>query len=232
MKTHPKRLLRLVAVLACFVLAFALPAWVFAEESSLDDCTSCHTAEKDSFDADSYITLAADHPAFESLCTACHSTDDTGFARVHKKTEGKKMPTKLSRTKALAEDCNLCHEKEDLVKATEDKLIKDATHEINPHDLPSNEDHDAINCFSCHVFHAVGDANAVKAKDTQEDKADTADKATTDSKATSTTDQKASASAASEEEAVNPVLANTLKNAKAFCLDCHHAGVFECGTCH
>lgn len=230
---------------AALLLAAAATTPGMADASSADadlaDCTSCHTAEAASFD-EGAESLAALHGTLAGECTDCHDTSDRGFAIVHRKTEGKDLPTQLRRTKASAEVCSTCHDQADLAEATADvKLVDEKGTEVNPHDLPSNESHDALTCFDCHGFHGVsageeeGDGGGAAEDTTAE-----GDGAAGESGSAGDPDVAAPAAdapgTASAPDGVSseddPLLAEAYGNASSLCLSCHHAGVFECGTCH
>lgn len=262
---------------AALLLAAAATTPGMADASSADadlaDCASCHTAEAASFD-EGVESLAALHGTLAGECTDCHDTSDRGFAIVHRKTEGKDLPTQLRRTKASAEVCSTCHDQADLAEATADvKLVDEKGTEVNPHDLPSNESHDALTCFDCHGFHGVsagedeGDATAEDDGPAAEDGATeegaaaegngpAAGESTGTDDATEESGPAASGPAASgaagdpdgaaqaadapgtastpdgAPSEDDPLLADAYGNASSLCLSCHHAGVFECGTCH
>ena len=217
--------------LALIVLA-GQPAQA-ATSTGLEDCSSCHVAETASFE-EGANSLASEHPALKQECTDCHDTADRGFAIVHKKTEGKAMPATLKRTKASAEICSSCHDAKDLAKATEDiKLVDEKGTEVNPHDLPSNESHDALTCFSCHSFHDLSASNAT-VQSTSTDIAPKQDADPTTSRANGEASAPMSADASGQNgasDATGP-LATTYDDARSLCISCHHAGVYECGTCH
>lgn len=249
---------------AALLLAAAATTPGMADASSADadlsDCTSCHTAEAASFD-EGAESLAALHGTLAGECTDCHDTSDRGFAIVHRKTEGKDLPTQLRRTKASAEVCSTCHDQADLAEATADvKLVDEKGTEVNPHDLPSNESHDALTCFDCHGFHGVSagederDGATAEGDDPAEESGAAAEGGTTaEGNATAEGDDAAEESGSADDpgEAApaadapgtastpdgtpsedDPLLADAYGNASSLCLSCHHAGVFECGTCH
>ena len=201
------------------------------------DCLSCHVAEAMSFEKGAN-SLASVHPTLKQECTDCHDTSDRGFTIVHKKTEGKAMPATLKRAKASAENCSSCHDAKDLAKATEDiKLVDEKGTEVNPHDLPHNESHDALTCFSCHSFHGLSASNAA-AQSAGAEAAEVAPGQNADARAGIQADAEASVptpASSSEQngagDAAGP-LATTYDDARSLCISCHHAGVYECGTCH
>lgn len=204
-----------------------------ATSTGLEDCSSCHVAEAMSFE-EGANSLASEYPALKQECTDCHDTSDRGFAIVHKKTEGKAMPATLKRTKASAEICSSCHDAKDLAKATEDiKLVDEKGTEVNPHNLPHNESHDALTCFSCHSFHGLSASNAA-AQSASADIAPKQDADPTTSRANGEASAPMSADASGQNgasDATGP-LATTYDDARSLCISCHHAGVYECGTCH
>ena len=208
-----------------------------ATSTDLEDCSSCHVAETASFEEDAN-SLASVHPTLKQECTDCHDTSDRGFAIVHKKTEGKAMPATLKRTKASAESCSSCHDARGLAKATEDiALVDDKGTEVNPHDLPSNESHDALTCFSCHSFHGLSASNAA-AQSASAEAAEVAPGQNADAKTGIQANGEASAPMSADASGQNGAsdatgpLATTYDDARSLCISCHHAGVYECGTCH
>lgn len=234
--------IRLVACMlaASYVFALANLAAGHAQAATgtdPGDCSSCHIAEAASFEEDAG-SLASVHPTLEQECVDCHDTSDRGFTIVHKKTEGKAIPATLKRTKASAENCSSCHDAKDLAKATEDiKLVDEKGTEVNPHDLPHNESHDALTCFSCHGFHGLSASNAtaqsVSAEATEAAPGQNAD-ARTDIQANGKASAPMSADASGQNGASDTTgpLATTYDDARSLCISCHHAGVYECGTCH
>ena len=189
-----------------------------ATSTGLEDCSSCHVAETASFEKDAN-SLASEHLALKQECADCHDTSDRGFTIVHKKTEGKAMPTTLKRTKASAENCSSCHD------------------EVNPHDLPHNESHDALTCFSCHGFHGLFASNAT-AQSASAEAAELAPGQNADARTDIQANGKASAPMSADASGQNGAsdttgpLATTYDDARSLCISCHHAGVYECGTCH
>ena len=192
-------------------------------------------------------SLASEHAKLGQNCATCHDTADRGFAIVHKKTDGKALPTELKRTKASAEACPTCHNAEDLAKATQDvKLVDEKGTEVNPHDLSSNESHDALTCFSCHRFHGLEapseaggpedgqdetDAPVASAAG-QEDTVSADDGGTAQARLTGQSPAAPDASKTSAGTDAPGPLATTYDDTRSLCISCHHAGVFECGTCH
>lgn len=146
------------------------------------DCSVCHSAESDS--AESLDCLAQTHTAAGTLCADCHN-DQEALATVHEKDAGKTPPAKLRTTKVTTKTCLSCHEHDSMeaiaARAGDISIADDKGTAANPHQLPSNPDHDSLTCTECHVSHRETD---------------------------------------------------TLEEARGTCLSCHHAGVFECGTCH
>lgn len=237
------RLACTAALLTAFGLATctAGPARAAGTDADLADCTSCHTAEAASFDEDS-DGLAAEHASLAKDCTDCHDTANRGFVIVHKKTDGKALPTELKRTKASAQACPTCHDADDLVEATSGAdvaLVDEKGTAVNPHDLPANESHDALTCFDCHVFHgtpsdgdteSVAEASAAKTAAEAKPSAEASQTAQKDDASGTNAAGKSSATTAAQDQ--EDPLAGTLANARSLCISCHHAGVFECGTCH
>lgn len=235
-KIHPSVYV-LAASLGLALAGFATGNAQATAGDNLENCASCHTVEAASFET-SVDSLASVHSLPEQGCTGCHDTSSRGFAIVHKITDGKDMPTELKRTEASVESCSSCHNAKDLAKTTENvKLMDEKGVEVNPHDLPSNESHDTLTCFDCHNFHGltVSDATVQQtttdaAKTEPEQGADT----TTGSKTNNEIDVPAADGAAKQNDASKATgpLATTYNDARSLCISCHHAGVYECGTCH
>jgi hypothetical protein len=129
------------------VLETLLPEW-----SPSLDCSSCHIRQHES-NADSRM-LASQHQ--EISCAECHS-DAASLKTAHKDMSATPTQDKLLRTKIDATGCVECHgTTSDLALLTADVtvLTDDNNTMVNPHEIPSTEQHDkSINCGSCHYMH-------------------------------------------------------------------------------
>ncbi|MBR2834982.1 MAG: hypothetical protein IKE43_04640 [Coriobacteriales bacterium] len=87
-------------------------------------------------------------------CISCHPDSDK-LAEAHKSLNSGKEAKRLKKTSVSSEICLACHNMEDLAKATADKeLLKDRNgNVVNPHALPTNDDHSGIMCSNCHKAH-------------------------------------------------------------------------------
>lgn len=144
------------------------------------DCASCHATEAES--SKSVPCLAKQHVDLGYSCIDCHA-DEQAMSDAHRDYGEANPPTSLKKTEIAADTCLSCHESLEAIAAkTPDVTLADSKDTaVNPHALPSSEDHDAIACTDCHVSHESVD---------------------------------------------------TKQEALGTCTSCHHAGVFECGTCH
>ena len=145
------------------------------------DCATCHDSDVASFsDTNCPASLHAD---MQDQCMTCH--DDPEMEKAHSKVtwDSEKKKVTLKRTTVTRDTCTPCHDESELAQKTADSTVltdKNGT-TVNPHDLPTNEEHGEVNCSSCHKLHTA-DAPA--------------------------------------------------EQAQATCKNCHHADVYECGTCH
>lgn len=193
------------------VTAYVLPvlcgtAEAAVQETSYEwsinlDCIECHatqasvfkggeTADRGSTESENTESegLAADGYAImhvEELglaCTTCH-TDTEGLAAGHKKLNSGKEAKRLRKSSVADEVCLACHDSKDVADRTaESEVLTDKNGmSVNPHDLPSSDNHEDIVCTDCHQVH--------------------------------------------EETSIT-------ESSMAVCAGCHHAEVFECGTCH
>ena len=156
-----------------------------AVEWTMDiDCKTCHTTESESM-ADTGIPQASEHAGLE--CVQCH-TEESVLKTAHEGvTSADKPASKPTVITVDAETCQSpdCHgTMEEMAAITADNQdFKDEKGKVqNPHDYPSNEQHDTMNptCTDCHNIHSK----------------------------------------------------NLQKDAMMWCAQCHHKGVFQCGTCH
>lgn len=123
--------------------------FTFSEDA---DCAACHTTEGDSMADDAMP--ASNHEALK--CTTCHS-DDKSLEKVHDGVAyGDKTPKRLKKTSVDTESCGTCHGSlEELAEQTSKSAAltdKNGT-VVNPHALPENEDHESVDCASCHSMH-------------------------------------------------------------------------------
>lgn len=121
----------------------------FSEDA---DCAVCHTMEGDSMTDDAMP--ASNHEVLK--CTTCHS-DVEGLEEVHEDVVyGDKTSKRLKKTSVDVEGCETCHGGlEELAEKTTDSIAltdKNGT-VVNPHALPENEDHESVDCASCHSMH-------------------------------------------------------------------------------
>lgn len=127
------------------------------------ECTQCHTAEAAS--SEDQTCLASKHAGNGINCTDCHKTEQVESIHADVKT-GDKVPSTLSKEYSVEESvCLSCHGSLEQLAAKSTKIsaLTDADGTtINPHSLPSNSDHSAITCTSCHSIHvASGDPKTI-----------------------------------------------------------------------
>ena len=145
------------------------------------DCAFCHVVEEASYhagdagvdaasqgkvpgDAEAAAPLCALHSAVAFECVDCHSDADA-LTAVHQKSRNLgKDAKRLRKTEVDTAACASCHNSEDLAAATADlDVLTDAEGTtVNPHDLPQNDSHASVTCFSCHPAH-VAEADTGKA---------------------------------------------------------------------
>lgn len=117
------------------------------------DCGTCHTKQAES--QTDGACLASKHAAND--CVQCHS-DESTLSGVHEgATATATMPSTLKKTSVDTEaTCESCHNPAELATKTADctVLTDDEGTVVNPHDLPSNADHEEVNCISCHKLHS------------------------------------------------------------------------------
>lgn len=119
------------------------------------DCSVCHETEGTSMSDAAYP--AANHAAL--ACIDCHGDVD-GLSSVHEGVAyGDKVAKRLKSTEVDESTCltQACHGSyESLAEKTASSTVltdSNGTTE-NPHALPENEDHETIDCGSCHDMHA------------------------------------------------------------------------------
>ena len=116
------------------------------------DCSPCHErAVASQEDTDCVAALHRNVP-----CATCHS--DEALTEVHEDAtaEGAAKATRLKKTAINATACTGCHgEGADLAALTaETEACTDKNGlVVNPHDLPTNVEHEDIDCASCHIMH-------------------------------------------------------------------------------
>lgn len=119
------------------------------------DCASCHVEEAStSTDA---TCLAGHHATTQNLdCVTCHA-DESALADVHEDMNNGKVPKKLKKTSVDQALCLGCHDQTELAQKTASStVLTDENGTVtNPHDLPSNSDHESVTCTSCHEGHAT-----------------------------------------------------------------------------
>ena len=123
------------------------PANEATDKEEACDEASLHAAEVTAF--------ASMHGKnFGFACTVCH-TDTPELAAGHKKLNSGKNATRLKKSSVSEKMCLACHKADALAEATADSVVLTDTHGtiVNPHDLPANDSHDALTCFSCHTVH-------------------------------------------------------------------------------
>ena len=148
------------------------------------DCKTCHTTETETL-ADAQCPQASEHG--DLACNQCH-TLETPLKEAHEGvTYADKPASKATVVTVDALTCQdpACHGTmaDMAVKTADNTEFKDEKGKVqNPHEDPSNEQHDANapTCTDCHKIHSK----------------------------------------------------NLQKDAMMWCAQCHHKGVFQCGTCH
>lgn len=103
----------------------------------------------------SFVALRSAEHAFS--CTACHE-DSPKLAAAHKRLNSGKKATRLKKTAVSDELCTSCHSPQGLAEATgsSNALVDSEGTTVNPHQLPTGEDHAGISCMGCHEVHASG----------------------------------------------------------------------------
>lgn len=152
-----------------------------------DDCSTCHASEYELM-GDEACPQASGHTGLG--CVECHTQTET-LESVHANlTYGDATKTAELKPKEETVDSAVCQNPEchgtmeDMAELTANNTdFKDEKNKVqNPHDYPSNEQHDANRptCTDCHRIHSN----------------------------------------------------ELLEDAMDWCAQCHHKGVFQCGTCH
>ncbi|MEC4272104.1 cytochrome c3 family protein [Adlercreutzia sp. R25] len=117
------------------------------------DCNMCHADQVSGF---TDLRCAEGAPFDAAQCATCHN-DEANLVKAHEgATADGKMPTKLKKTSISAETCLTCHENLTVVaeRTADSTVLTDVKGTVvNPHALPSSENHDAIACADCHNMH-------------------------------------------------------------------------------
>lgn len=148
------------------------------------DCQTCHTTETEAM-TDAKCPQAMAHA--DVACNTCHTEEailKTAHEGVTYADTPASKPTVVTVDAATCQTADCHGTMADMAVITADNQdFKDEKGKVqNPHEYPSNEQHDTMNptCTDCHNNHS---------KDMQ-------------------------------------------KDAMKWCAQCHHKGVFQCGTCH
>lgn len=126
---------------------------VLADWSYGIDCGQCHSNAAGSFA--NQKCLASKHASLEKSCNSCH-TDESALVTVHTNAKSDKAPAKkLKKTEVTSDACLSCHKKENLIQAgsTSTMLTDEKGNVVNPHSLPTVDEHADITCTSCHDVH-------------------------------------------------------------------------------
>lgn len=130
------------------------------------DCVTCHAEEGASLNIETcgvYI-----HAQDGSTCIACHN-DEAVLAQSHDGvTTESKLPSRLKKSEVSNDTCLSCHVRDEIAAATADyEGLTDYQGRVgNPHDLPSTDGHNALECVDCHDMHVEGADIAQSAYDT------------------------------------------------------------------
>lgn len=119
------------------------------------DCTACHA--KEATTSSDVKCIAGSHTTAQSFkCVTCHADEET-LAEVHKDMNSGKAPKKLKKTTVDQELCLSCHNQSDLASKTASSTIltDDQGTAVNPHDMPTNDDHASTTCINCHKGHST-----------------------------------------------------------------------------
>lgn len=113
------------------------------------DCAICHADAAESFADEDCIAFA--HEGLD--CLECHRDAD-GLVEAHETCFGP-LASLQTFTYVDSAVCLECHDQERLAEATAsyDGLTDSAGRTVNPHAIPSSEEHDAIECGDCHNMH-------------------------------------------------------------------------------
>lgn len=116
------------------------------------DCATCHVKQASST-ADAQC-LASTHE--DSACNSCHS-DSEGLQNVHEGVASAEVElTRLKKTDIDSSYCLTCHDSYEALagKTVDSQACTDKNGlVVNPHGLPTNVEHEDIDCASCHIMH-------------------------------------------------------------------------------
>lgn len=132
--------------------------------SETSDCALCHANEHASFDDGN--CAASEHSSV--ACIECH-VDATSLASAHEQaTAERAAKAALTATAVDAATCGSCHALDEVAAATADvtALTDENGTVVNPHALPTSDDHAEVTCTSCHAMHASGVAVEKRAQRT------------------------------------------------------------------
>jgi hypothetical protein len=121
------------------------------------DCLVCHASAEPN-------TLGTIHQELGTDCLVCHNADELTTIHAEHGDSGR-TPTrlrysKMADTTCLSSDCHT--DRASLTTRTADVLITDKNGlSMNPHDLPSSSEHEALRCASCHSMHEESDTFTV-----------------------------------------------------------------------
>ena len=135
-----------------------------SDSATGNDCKICHIVEAESLA--SSTLLASKHASIK--CEMCHT--DAVIGEIHASVtaaptdDQQRAIRKKGRTMGTSEFCLACHTSLDALaaKTAEVTLVQDsAGHIVNPHAIPSNEEHASAGvqeCFNCHWLHSTSPA--------------------------------------------------------------------------
>lgn len=129
------------------------------------DCAVCHETESSS--TTNASCPASNHAA--QTCIDCHN-DTGGLTAAHEGVAYGDKPAKrlkstvVEEATCLAEACHGSYEALAEKTASSTVLTDKNSVVVNPHALPENEDHDTIDCGSCHSMHASDDISETAQK--------------------------------------------------------------------
>lgn len=116
------------------------------------DCATCHVKQASST-ADAQC-LASTHE--DSACNSCHS-DSEGLQNVHEGVASAEVElTRLKKPDIDSSYCLTCHDSYEALagKTVDSQACTDKNGlVVNPHGLPTNVEHEDIDCASCHIMH-------------------------------------------------------------------------------
>lgn len=119
------------------------------------DCAICHETQNSSM---SNTACAASNHAAQT-CIDCHSDVD-GLTKAHDgvaygdKAAKRLKTTEVDETTCLTDACHQSYEALAEKTASSTVLTDSEGTVVNPHAMPENEDHETIDCGSCHSLHS------------------------------------------------------------------------------